>query len=334
MEENVYEKQENIVKDVKQKKESKKNNLERKKMDMKNNVKRMFIMILACMLSFSAASEYGSINVEAAAKVTKIKLSKKKFTLNVGNSKKLKVTLAPTKAKKIKVTWTSSNKKVATVKDGKVTGVSTGTATITAKAGRKKASCKVKVTLSKKAKDAIHEYKKYLNKRKIKWDNKYADSKYAKFMLVDVNADGIPELFIDMLSGGNKFPLSYAEDWQKIYCYNNEKIIEVGGGHNIISYYPLSGIVSVGTVLSAPVADMICYYKISQNGKVSKIAYSCDYAIDSYGDDYWWGKYVTKSEFNNILRKTVGKKKLEIKESDWNANTTKNRKNMTKLIKK
>lgn len=296
---------------------------------MRKNFWKVFVLFFIILGQLFCT---GEMNASASNKVKSITLSKSNLTVEVGKSKKLTVVLKPALKRK-KITWSSNNKNVAFVKNGKVTGVSVGTATITAKVDGKKAKCKVKVTLGKKAKKAINEYKNYLGKKKIKWGNKYADSKYAKFMLNDVNADGIPELFIDMSSAGNKFPLSYADDWQKIYCYNNGKITEVGGGHNIISYYPLSGIVSIGTALSAPIADQICYYKISKDGKSSMIAYSTEYAIESYGADYWFGKYMTKSEFDKILRKTVGKKKIKIKENEWYKNTANNRKKISKLVK-
>nr|MBP3597872.1 Ig-like domain-containing protein [Eubacterium sp.] len=77
-------------------------------------------------------------SAEAAKKVT---LSKKKITLTVGKRAKLKL-----KNCKKKVKWTSSKKKVATVsKKGVVTAKSQGSAKITAKAGKKKYTCKVKV---------------------------------------------------------------------------------------------------------------------------------------------------------------------------------------------
>ena len=73
------------------------------------------------------------------------KLNKKKATVTVGKTVKLKVKNTGSKVK-----WTSSNKKVATVKkSGKygavVKGKKAGKATITAKVGSKKLKCKVTV---------------------------------------------------------------------------------------------------------------------------------------------------------------------------------------------
>ena len=76
--------------------------------------------------------------VEAASKV---KLNKKKVTLYVGKSTTLKV-----KGTKKKVKWSSNKKSVATVSSkGKVKAKKKGTATITAKVGKKKYKCKVTV---------------------------------------------------------------------------------------------------------------------------------------------------------------------------------------------
>jgi len=71
----------------------------------------------------------------------KMKLDRTKTNLLVGKKTELEL-----KGTSKKVTWSSSNKKVATVnKKGIVTGKKTGTATITAKVGKKKFKCKVTV---------------------------------------------------------------------------------------------------------------------------------------------------------------------------------------------
>ncbi len=79
------------------------------------------------------------------ASAAKIKLSKKSVTITKGKSVTLKL-----KGTKKKPKWSSSNKKVATVsKKGKVTGKKAGNAKITAKVGKKKYVCKVKVVKAK-----------------------------------------------------------------------------------------------------------------------------------------------------------------------------------------
>ena len=78
--------------------------------------------------------------------VKSIKLNKTKVTLSKGKKVKLKATVAPSNATGKNVTFTSSNTKVATVNaKGVVTAKKAGKATITAKAGTKKATCKIVV---------------------------------------------------------------------------------------------------------------------------------------------------------------------------------------------
>ena len=77
--------------------------------------------------------------------VTGVKLNKTELTLEIDASETLTATVSPEDASDPTVTWTTSDAKVATVENGKVTGVKVGTATITATAGEKSATCKVTV---------------------------------------------------------------------------------------------------------------------------------------------------------------------------------------------
>ena len=78
--------------------------------------------------------------------VTGIKLDKTELALSVGGVGTLKATVAPEDATDKTIIWTSSNTSVATVDaNGNVTGVAAGTATITAQAGDKTATCVVTV---------------------------------------------------------------------------------------------------------------------------------------------------------------------------------------------
>ncbi|MEY8515807.1 Ig-like domain-containing protein [Lachnospiraceae bacterium 29-84] len=95
--------------------------------------------------------------------VTGITLNKSALTLETGKSATLTATVAPSNATNKTVTWKSSNPSIATVVNGKVTaGKKTGTATITATAGAKSASCKVTV---KAARVAVKSVK--LNKTRL-----------------------------------------------------------------------------------------------------------------------------------------------------------------------
>lgn len=81
-------------------------------------------------------------------KVEAITLDKTEISIKEGSSYSLTATITPSDATNKTVIWSSSDESVATVINGKVTGVSEGTATITATTsdGNHTAICKVTVT--------------------------------------------------------------------------------------------------------------------------------------------------------------------------------------------
>ena len=121
--------------------------------------KQTFAWVLALMMIFSV---FPATQVNAA---TKPKLSKTKITMIVGQSKKLKVKgISKKRAKRIK--WKSSKKKVVTVtKTGKIKARKAGTATITAKVGKKKLKCKV--TVKKRSKKSTKKKESNSSSKKM-----------------------------------------------------------------------------------------------------------------------------------------------------------------------
>ena len=110
----------------------------------KRNGKKIIVILamLAILIPLFGISA-GTVTANAAT----VKLNTTKKTLLIGNTYKLKVKNA-TKA----VTWTSSNPKIASVSEkGLVTAKRAGTTTITAKVGKKKLTCTVKVIAMQKA---------------------------------------------------------------------------------------------------------------------------------------------------------------------------------------
>ncbi len=86
------------------------------------------------------------IGPSVPGEVTGISLDKAELSLAVGQTAILHATVEPEEAADKTVTWTSSDENVATVDgEGCVTAVNPGTATITAKAGEKTATCQVHV---------------------------------------------------------------------------------------------------------------------------------------------------------------------------------------------
>lgn len=88
-------------------------------------------------------------NAENIVPLTGISLSNTSFSMFTGDSKELTVTYKPSNTTDNKsVTWTTSDKSVATVTNGKITAIGVGTATITAKVGAFTATCTVTVSSS------------------------------------------------------------------------------------------------------------------------------------------------------------------------------------------
>lgn len=86
-------------------------------------------------------------NIQERIPLKSISLNKTDVSLFDGDSSTLSVTYNPsTTTDDRTVTWSSSNTKVATVSNGKITAVGEGTATITAKVGNFTATCKVTVS--------------------------------------------------------------------------------------------------------------------------------------------------------------------------------------------
>lgn len=130
--------------------------------------KSKFLKAIA-VFTLSAAAAVGCITMAACTKkpsgsdqeqtqttVNSLSISKNTLSLQEGASEKLTATVDPTTAS---VTWESSDTTKATVgTDGTVTAVAAGTATITAKAGDKTATCAVTVTAKGPAVDPSTQF--------------------------------------------------------------------------------------------------------------------------------------------------------------------------------
>ncbi len=97
-----------------------------------------------CTVTVSAGTEP---DPEEPVAVTGISLNRSTLSIDEGASAVLTATVKPADATNQNVTWSSSNSSVASVANGKVTGVAEGTATITAttEEGGFEATCKVTV---------------------------------------------------------------------------------------------------------------------------------------------------------------------------------------------
>ncbi|MCI9526206.1 MAG: hypothetical protein HFH37_04720 [Lachnospiraceae bacterium] len=94
----------------------------------------------------STSGKTQTVTVSVTSPATKVKIKgKAKFTMKKGAKKTLKATVTPKKSTD-SVKWSTSNKKIATVsKKGLVKAKKKGKVTITAKAGKKKATVKITI---------------------------------------------------------------------------------------------------------------------------------------------------------------------------------------------
>lgn len=100
------------------------------------------------IITASAGGKSGTCTITVSknvVEVSSIELNKTSASLKVGETVTLTATVKPDDATDKTVTWSTSDASVATVDNGVVTAKKVGSATITAKAGDKEASCLVTV---------------------------------------------------------------------------------------------------------------------------------------------------------------------------------------------
>ena len=97
-------------------------------------------------ITATAGDKSATCSVKVTTPVESITLDRSSITLEEGKYTTLYATVEPDDADNKTVSWSSSNTAVATVSDGKVTAKKEGTATITATAGDKSATCAVTVS--------------------------------------------------------------------------------------------------------------------------------------------------------------------------------------------
>lgn len=183
----------------------------------------------------AVVGEY-TVSCKVTVKKPAIQLNKESVSIQQGSSFTLKATV---KGKSKKVTWSSSSKKIATVKNGKVTAKKAGIVTITAKANGVTAKCKVTVkaktaenTLSSQAKKA---YKQLLSKMGDDY----------KFEVINLAGAKVPLLLIHYTPFGFSGSMSLiaygtAKDTTKYsnieYTYDIKKLFRVTSAVDYISF--------------------------------------------------------------------------------------------------
>ena len=101
-------------------------------------------------ITASAGGKSSTCTVKVSTKVvsvTSITLDKTSLSMKVGETETITATVNPDNATDKSVTWGSSDVSVATVADGRVTAMKSGTAIITAKSGSCIAECTVNISV-------------------------------------------------------------------------------------------------------------------------------------------------------------------------------------------
>ena len=97
------------------------------------------------IISAKAGEKTATCKVTVTVPIESISLDNTSLSLEEGQSATLVATVKPDDASDKTVSWGSSDEKIATVENGKVSAIKEGSVTITAAAGDKKATCKVTV---------------------------------------------------------------------------------------------------------------------------------------------------------------------------------------------
>ncbi len=112
-----------------------------------NNGNVNAIAVGTANITATAGGKTASCQVTVTPKgVTSIKLEPESASMNVKDVLNIVATISPNDADDKTITWSSSDERVATVDNGKVTAVGKGKATITAAAGSVKVNCEVAVS--------------------------------------------------------------------------------------------------------------------------------------------------------------------------------------------
>ena len=127
----------------------------------------------------SAGTETKTVqeNKAQTTAVSSVSLNRSSVSMKVGNTVKLRATIAPSKATGTTVTWKSSNPKAAVVSSsGVVTAKGAGKTVITALSEGKSASCSVRVTLTAPTK--VKARSKSVGSIQISWKKSAGADKY------------------------------------------------------------------------------------------------------------------------------------------------------------
>ena len=213
------------------------------------------------------------VKVTVGTPVTGVTVSEKSISVKAGSTYEISAKVSPSNASNKSLTYSSSDKKVATVsKDGVITGVKSGSATITVKAADgsgKKATVTVKVTAGNKPSgkttgsfDKNVTAKELTSNMKIGWnlgnsldalgsgmssETAWGNPKTTKAMIDDIKAQGFNTIRIPVSWGRHTDKDGNVdEQWMKRvkevvdYAYKNDMYVILNSHHDN-EYYDIGG---------------------------------------------------------------------------------------------
>ena len=185
--------------------------------------------------------------------VTGVSLDKNSLTLEEGQSETLTATISPNNATDQGITWSSDDYSFATVSNGKVTGISEGSAviTVTTDDGNKTATCNVTVTKASGGQGGggITENGEYT----IGWGTATGtEGTYKNFTATSGSVDDILSFTTAQNNGTN--PPAYNEGSSELRLYYH-----TGGNGGSITITPEEGITFTSAVITTSTVPTVKY---------------------------------------------------------------------------
>lgn len=196
----------------------------------------MFILLTAILVLFLTAA------VPARAEASTLTISDSKVSLYLKGTKTTRI-YAYLDGKSVKPKFSSTSKRIATVnKSGKITAKKAGVCYIIAKYGKKKVRCKVVVKRqSSEYEKAISKYNDFLKYSYVTFQDSGRRKQADNFFSLDVDGNGIPELFAAAVYGPDR--------WYVMYTFEDGKMSfgqRIGAGNNF-SWYPKAKVLGYQT---------------------------------------------------------------------------------------
>ena len=209
------------------------------------------------------------------------------------------------KGTKAKVTWSTSNKKVATVSKGVVKARKEGTAVITAKAGKKKLTCKITVKGNYKT-----LYRTLLEQGTFTYRTTSCTytAKAESFCLLDIDQNGVPELIIKTGNANDTFAERHiytVKSGKLAYCGNyfmrGDKYLYYNKKYkSIYTWWWTNGVGGSGAALYQISGGKMKSYKYAWEGSKSM---GSSKRVYYYGTSAEKRSKVSKSKYLSMVKK-------------------------------